>query len=623
MRTSERRGLAAVSLAALGVVFGDIGTSPLYAFKVVFGPEHGIPLTPANVFAALSMIFWTVMLIVSLKTVTLMLRFDNRGEGGVLALLSWSVNALRGRPRTTWLVTIVGAFAVSLFYGDAAITPAISVLSALEGLSIAAPGLDGLVLPISIGIIVGLFLMQRSGSAAVGALFGPVMLVWFATLALLGGIAVLSNPAVLAALDPRYAMAFVIGHPELAFVAAGAVFLCVTGVEALYADMGQFGPKPIRLAWFVLVLPALTLNYFGQGALVLADPQAVRNPFYLLAPKGMVLPLVVLATAATVIASQAVITGAFSATQQASRLNFLPRLRVLHGADRMHGQVYIPLVNWLLLVVVLALMLEFRSSASLAAAYGVAVSGNLLLVSILLLVTLPLQPDARLRWLLLPFAAFAAIEAAFFAANAVKLWYGGWVPLALALAVFTVQTTWRRGTEVIRSRKDSGPKASLDGLSIDLTGIQRVPGAAIFFASSRGGCPTSFLHNLKHNGVVHETTIFLTVEFDDVPHVPDDERVQLMRGTNGVMRLIVHVGFRENPDIVDILRLAARKGLVCSVDETSYFTSKPTIVSVSRRGPFGWRRSLFGWMVRNSASVADYFKLPANRVIELGTQVAV
>ena len=623
MRTSERRGLAAVSLAALGVVFGDIRTSPLYAFKVVFGPEHGIPLTPANVFAALSMIFWTVMLIVSLKTVTLMLRFDNRGEGGVLALLSWSVNALRGRPRTTWLVTIVGAFAVSLFYGDAAITPAISVLSALEGLSIAAPALDRLVLPISIGIIVGLFLMQRSGSAAVGALFGPVMLVWFATLALLGGIAVLSNPAVLAALDPRYAMAFVIGHPELAFVAAGAVFVCVTGVVALYADMGQFGPKPIRLAWFVLVLPALTLNYFGQGALVLADPQAVRNPFYLLAPKGMVLPLVVLATAATVIASQAVITGAFSATQQASRLNFLPRLRVLHGADRMHGQVYIPLVNWLLLVVVLALMLEFRSSASLAAAYGVAVSGNLLLVSILLLVTLPLQPDARLRWLLLPFAAFAAIEAAFFAANAVKLWYGGWVPLALALAVFTVLTTWRRGTEVIRSRKDSGPKASLDGLSIDLTGIQRVPGAAIFFASSRGGCPTSFLHNLKHNGVVHETTIFLTVEFDDVPHVPDDERVQLMRGTNGVMRLIVHVGFRENPDIVDILRLAARKGLVCSVDETSYFTSKPTIVSVSRRGPFGWRRSLFGWMVRNSASVADYFKLPANRVIELGTQVAV
>ncbi|NLD68468.1 MAG: potassium transporter Kup [Limnobacter sp.] len=623
MRTSERSGLAAVSLAALGVVFGDIGTSPLYAFKGVFGPEHGIPLTPANVYAALSMIFWTVMLIVSLKTVTLMLRFDNRGEGGVLALLSWCVNALRGRPRTTWLVTIVGAFAVSLFYGDAAITPAISVLSALEGLSIAAPALDGLVLPISIGIIVGLFLMQRSGSAAVGALFGPVMLVWFATLAVLGGIAVLSNPAVLAALDPRYAMAFIIGHPELAFIAAGAVFLCVTGAEALYADMGQFGPKPIRLAWFVLVLPALTLNYFGQGALVLADPQAVRNPFYLLAPKGMVLPLVVLATAATVIASQAVITGAFSATQQASRLNFLPRLRVLHSADRTHGQVYIPLVNWLLLVVVLALMLEFRSSASLAAAYGVAVSGNLLLVSILLLVTLPLQSDARLRWLMLPFAVFAASEAAFFAANAVKLWHGGWIPLALAIAVFTVLTTWRRGTEVMRSRKDSGPKAALDGLSIDLSGIQRVPGSAIFFASSRGGCPSSFLHNLKHNGVVHETTIFLTVEFDDVPNVPDDERVQLMRGANGIMRLIVHVGFRENPDIVGILRLAARKGLVCAVDETSYFTSKPTIVSVSRRGPFGWRRSLFGWMVRNSASVADYFKLPANRVIELGTQVAV
>jgi len=623
MTRSERTGLPAASLAALGVVFADIGTSPLYAFRVAFGPEYGIALTSANVYAVLSMIFWAVMLIVSLKYVTIMLRFDNRGEGGVLALLSWCLNALREHPRLFWPVTAIGAFAVSLFYADAVIMPAISVLAAVEGLAVARPGLEAAVLPISLSIIVGLFMIQRSGTAAIGALFGPVMLVWFGTLAVIGAVSIAQNPGVLWALDPRYALGFIVERPGIAFIAASAVFLCVTGAEALYADLGQFGANPVRVAWFSLVLPALTLNYFGQGALVLREPEAVWNPFFLLAPEAMTLPLVALAMLAAVIASQAVISGAFAATQQASRLNFLPRLRVLHISDAVRGRIYIPVANWLLLALVILLVLAFRDSTSLAAVYGIAVSGNLFLASVLMLITLPLLRGSRLRWLWLPFAGFAVLEGGFFAANVAMVGHGGWFPLVLALLVFTVLTTWRRGIEIMRAKKQAAPKAALDGLTIDLSGVTRVPGTAIFFSSSHSGCPSSFMHNLKHNNVVHDTTIFLTVEFEEMPQVPETERVQLMRGANGIIRLSAHFGYREDPDIHRILRQAARKGLVCSVEETSFFTSKPTLVSVSRRGPFGWRRSLFGWMLQNSTSVANYFKLPPNRVIELGTQVAI
>ncbi|HLS55395.1 MAG TPA: potassium transporter Kup [Zeimonas sp.] len=613
--------MPAVALAALGVVYGDIGTSPLYAFKEAFDAEHGLPLTTPNVFAVLSMIFWAVTIVVSLKHVMIMLRFDNRGEGGVLALLSYCAYQLRERPRLLWVVTILGAFAVSLFYGDAVITPAISVLSAVEGIAVAAPALDVLVLPIAIGIIVGLFLMQRRGTAAVGSFFGPVMVVWFLSLATIGVASIAHNPSVLFALDPRYALKLIVEQPGLAFVAASAVFLCVTGAEALYADMGHFGRRPVQAAWFALVLPSLTLNYFGQGALVLRDPSAARNPFFLLAPDALLVPLIALATMATVIASQATISGAFSATQQASRLNFLPRLRVLHTSDVAQGQIYIPAVNWLLMVLVVALVLGFRSSNALASAYGIAVSGDLLLGSVMMLLVLPFVKDLRMLWPL--FLLFAVLELAFFSANAVKLLHGGWFPLLLALLVFTVLTTWRRGLEIMRARKDASPKASLDGLTLDLSDASRVPGAAVFFSSSRGGCPSSFLRNLKHNKVVHEQTVFLTVEFDDVPRVPDDERIEVMRGSNGIVRVIAHFGYRENPDIDLVLRLAGRKGVVCTIDETSFFTSKPTLVSVTRRGVFGWRRSLFGWMLQNSTSVAKYFNLPPNRVVELGTQVGI
>ncbi len=623
MRSRSRPAASWPTLGVLGVVVGDIGTSPLYAFKVAFDPRIGLAPTQAHVFAVLSMIFWSVLIIVSLKYVTIMLRFDHRGEGGVLALLSHCANALRDKPRLTWLVTVLGIFAVSLFYGDAVITPAISVLAAVEGLSIATPDLHVLVLPIAIVILVLLFLFQRRGSASVGALFGPVMALWFLAIALFGVFQIVGNPRILLALDPRFAMSLVLHEPQMAFIAAAAVFLCMTGAEALYTDMGHFGRRPIRIAWFFLVLPALMLNYFGQGALVLHDPQAVRNPFYLLVPQGLLLPMVLLATAATVIASQATISGAFSATQQASRLNFLPRLRVLHTSDSVHGQIYIPAVNGLMLVTVVALVIGFGSSEALAAAYGIAVSGNLALTSIMMLIALPAFAEARLRLLWPLFAAFATIELAFFAANFAKLDTGGWFPLLLAGVVFTVLTTWRRGLEILRLRKDSGPKASRDGFPLDLSGVPRVPGTAVFFSSTPAGWPSAFLHNLKHNKVMHEQTVFLTVVFDEAPRVLDDERVEVMRSPDGILRIVAHFGFRELPDIDRALRLAARKNVVCPRDETTYFTSKPTLVSESRRGLFGWRRSLFGWLLRNSTSVANYFGLPANRVVELGTQVAV
>ncbi len=623
MSASPRSGLSAVTLAALGVVYGDIGTSPLYAFKEAFGGTHALPLTEGNVFAVLSMIFWAVTIIVSLKYVSIMLRFDHRGDGGVLALLSYCAQQVRERPRLLWLVTILGAFAVSLFYGDAVITPAISVLSAVEGLVVLAPALDVLVVPIALGIILGLFLIQRRGTAAVGAFFGPIMLGWFFALAGLGIASIAENPAVLQALDPRYALKLIVEQPSLAFLAASAVFLCMTGAEALYADMGHFGRRPVQIAWFALVLPSLTLNYFGQGALVLRDPEAARNPFYMLAPEPLLLPLIVLATAATVIASQATISGAFSATQQASRLNFLPRLRVLHTSEVAQGQIYIPAVNWLLLVLVLGLVLGFRSSGALASAYGIAVSGDLLITSLMMLIVLPLIADARLRWLWPLFLLCVVLEGSFFAANAAKLLHGGWFPIVLALLVFTVLTTWRRGIEIMRARKQAAPNAVRDGLSLDIADVPRVPGAAVFFSSSAGGCPSAFLHNLKHNRIVHEQTAFLTVQFDEGPRVADDERIEVMRGANGIVRITAHFGYREQPDVDRVLRLAARKGVACPVGETSFFTSKPTLVSVSRRGLFGWRRSLFGWMLQNSTSVARYFELPPDRVVELGTQVAI
>jgi len=620
--SNGKKGLGSITLAAIGVVYGDIGTSPLYAFREAFGGKHGIPLTADNVFAVLSMMFWAVTIIVSLKYVVLMLRFDNQGEGGVLALLSWAANTVRHKPALLWLVTVMGAFSASLFYGDAVITPAISVLSAVEGITVALPGAEHFVVPLALAVLIGLFAIQRRGTAVVGAFFGPIMIAWFVTLSVLGLASIVQTPQILMAVNPVHAVRFMLEHPGWAFLASAAVFLCLTGAEALYADMGHFGPKPVRLAWFGLVFPALMINYLGQGALLLRDPEAARNPFYLLAPEWMLVPLIGLAMAATVIASQAVISGAFSATQQASRLNFLPRLQVKHTSDTARGQVYIPLVNWGLLLLVILLVLGFQNSDRLAAAYGIAVAGDLFLSSVILLVALTFTTGAR-RALWPIFLVLAVIEFYFFVSNASKIMDGGWFPLALAAIVFTVLTTWRRGIDILRAKKEASADTIEDGLTLPLDGVPRVPGHAVFFSSSRTGCPGAFLHNLKHNHVVHETTVFLTVEFDDVPRVLDDERVEIQRGANGIARVIAHFGFREDPDIELVLRLAARKGLTLQVQSTSFFTSKPTVVSVSRRGIFGWRRSLFGWMLQNSASVASYFNLPPNRVVELGAQVGI
>ena len=623
MSASHSQRLPTLLLGALGVVFGDIGTSPLYAFKEAFAQPHGLPLTPDKVFPVLSMMFWAITLIVSIKYVLVILRFDNRGEGGVLALLSNVLSLVRDRPRLTWFVSVLGIFAASLFYGDAVITPAISVLSAVEGITVAAPSLETYIVPIALVILVGLFMLQRSGTASVGALFGPVMVVWFFTLAILGIVSIYQTPEIVAAVNPRYALMFFVEHPGWSFIALSAVFLTLTGAEALYADLGHFGVRPIQVGWFALVFPCLMLNYLGQGALVLRDPEAARNPFFLLAPDFLLVPLVILATLATVIASQATISGAFSVTQQASRLNYLPRLKVLYTSDVSQGQIYIPVVNWMLLVAVLALVMTFGSSTKLAAAYGVAVSGDLMIGSVLLTVAVLMTPARRIKLLLPLLAVFLTLELCFFAANISKVFEGGWFPLMVASIMFTVLTTWRRGMEIMRARKEASPRVASDDLDLDLSDITRVPGVAVFFSSTRTGYPASFLHNLKHNKVVHEQTVFMSIEFDDVPRVLDDDRIELQRREGGIYRLVGHFGYREDPDIRRLLKLARRKGLEIDLDDTSYFTSKPVIVSVSRRGVFGWRRSLFGWMMQNSPTAASYFRLPPNRVIELGSQVAV
>ena len=624
MSAPTHQRLPALVVASLGVVFGDIGTSPLYAFKEAFAPHDGLAVSHANVLAVLSMMVWAVTLVVSLKYITVMLRFDYRGEGGALALLSNALALARGRPALLWTASTLGILAASLFYGDAIITPAISVLSAVEGIAIAAPALERGIVPIALVILVSLFLLQRRGTAQVGALFGPIMIVWFLVLAALGIASIIETPEVLAAISPTHAIGFALTHPGPTFVVLGAVFLTLTGAEAMYADLGHFGRKPIRFGWFALVFPCLMINYFGQGALVLRDPDSVRNPFYLLAPEPLLIPLVVLATLATIIASQATISGAFSVTQQASRLNYLPRLRVLYTSETSQGQVYIPLVNWMLLVAVVLLVLGFRSSGALASAYGLAVSGDLLIGSLLLAVIVLLQPSARLRVVLLPaIAVFGALELAFLAANATKIADGGWFPLAVAVLMFTLLSTWRRGTEIVRARKDASPRSRGDAFTLDLSGIQRVPGTAVFFSSGRHGHPTSFLHNLRHNRVAHEQVVFLTVEFSDRPRVADHERLEIERGGNGIVRIIATFGYREEPDILRVLQLARRRSVEIDPADTSYFTSKPVIVSTSRRGLLGWRRSLFGWMLQNSPGTASYFALPPNRVVELGTQVAV
>ena len=610
----------ALVLAALGLVYGDIGTSPLYAFKEAFTPGHGLTPTPEHVLVTLSALFWAVTLVVSIKYVWVVLRHDNDGEGGVLALTALAHRASQSHPRLAAGVIVLGVFAAALFYGDAIITPAISVLSAIEGVAVAAPALSHWVLPITIGILVGLFLVQRHGTGRVGASFGPVTLLWFATLGVLGVISIAQTPAVLAALDPRHALQFALEHPAAAFVLMSAVFLALTGGEALYADMGHFGAWPVRVAWYGLVCPALLLNYFGQGALVMRNPAAAANPFYALAPEWFLWPLVALAAAATVIASQATISGAYSITLQASRLGFLPRIRLLHTSDTERGQIYVPAVNWLMLAGVVLLVVAFGSSSALAAAYGIAVSGTMI-VTTLLTAVIAAQRKAKRRVVLLGFLAVVfLVECVFFGSNAMKFLHGGWFPLALGALIFVLLTTWRRGSVLVaeeRTRLD----LPMDGCAAALVaGVARVPGTAVYLNSDPGRVPSALLHGLKHFKVLHRRVLFVHIEFLETPYANPGERVTATELGGDMHDVRVRFGFREEPDLPKALRqLDASYGVAAALAVT-YVVARSSIANGPGRLP-AWRAGLYAAMSRQADDPGSYFALPANQVVELGTRV--
>jgi KUP system potassium uptake protein len=609
-----------LALSALGIVYGDIGTSPLYAFKEAFTGSHALAVTQANVFATLSALFWSVMLIISIKYVWVMLRFDNEGEGGVLALTAMAHRFARHNPRWSMLVVSLGIFAAALFYGDAIITPAISVLSAVEGMHVATPELHHLVVPITIGILIGLFLIQRYGTGKVGGLFGPVTLVWFVTLAVLGIHSILQTPGVLQALNPIHALQFFYAQPGRAFIILAAVFLALTGGEALYADMGHFGARAVRCAWYGVVCPALLINYFGQGALVLRTASAVKNPFYLLAPEWLLIPLVILATAATIIASQATITGAFSMTLQASRLGYLPRLRVLHTSDVHRGQIYIPSVNWVMLIMVLILVVQFESANALAAAYGIAVSGTMIITTLLTLFITSRLPGRLHVGLVAALCLFGFMEIFFLGANLTKLEQGGWLPVLLGLFIFTLLTTWKEGTRLVGVQRREIDIPMSDFLSSPLPSVPLVPGTAVYLTSDPTLVPSALFHNLKHYKVMHERTIFLHVMTEDIPYVARKRRLTLKKLGSEMYGVTVHFGFREEPDVPKALEGLARHQIELVPLQTSYFVARSTVIDKPGNLPH-WRASLYAWMTRQSEGASTYYNLPPNSVVELGTQV--
>jgi KUP system potassium uptake protein len=621
-----RQSTAALALLALGVVYGDIGTSPLYAVKETFNPEHGIALAPANILGGVSCILWALMLVVTLKYVTLVLRANNRGEGGIMALLALATGALRERPRLNTALVVCGVIGASLFYGDAVLTPAISVLSAVEGLEVGTSAFKPYVVPISLGILVALFLIQRHGTGVVGLLFGPVCALWFLAIGAAGLWNIAKQPDILAAVHPVHAWHFVTSHGFASFVVLGSVLLAVTGAEALYADMGHFGKRAIRLAWFFLVAPALVLNYFGQGALLLADPKALENPFYLAFPSWALYPMVALATAATVIASQATISGAYSLTQQAIQLGFLPRMRVVHTSSKTMGQIYVPLVNWVLLAAIVGAVAGFGSSTRLASAYGVAVLGTMLATTLLLFFVIRDVWGYPTWTSLLATGLFLAVDATFFAAAMHKVLDGGWFPLLLGTAVFAMTMTWWRGRAALREhqRASSIPLAPLLD-SIFREPPHRVPGTAVYLTATPDATPNALLHSLKHYQALHARNVFLTIAIRPVPWVPREERVQCESLGHDCWRVSVQYGFMNRPDVARALELCAPQGLRIEPDEASYFLSREKIVPVA--GTKGWlhrmRDGLFAAMARNAGNVSDYFNIPANRVVELGTRVQI
>jgi KUP system potassium uptake protein len=620
-----RRSTAALALLALGVVYGDIGTSPLYAAKETFNPQHGIPLTPENVIGGVSAIFWALMIVVSLKYVSLVLRASNRGEGGIMALLALATSSVHGRPKVRAALLLVGVFGASLFYGDAVLTPAISVLSAVEGLEVGTEAFKPYVVPLATGILVALFAIQRLGTGFVGLLFGPVCALWFLSLGIVGILNVASAPIILRALDPAYALHFVTGHGYASFIVLGSVLLAFTGAEALYADMGHFGRRAIRIAWFGIAAPGLVLNYFGQGALLIARPQAILNPFYLACPDWALYPMVALATAATVIASQATISGAYSMTKQAVQLGYLPRIAIEHTSAQTIGQIYVPAVNWMLLAVVVAAVIGFGSSARLASAYGVAVMGTMLVTTLLTYFVLRYDWQYPLWLCVLATAFFMLIDAVFFASAMHKVQDGGWFPLVLGAIAFFMMMTWRRGRSLLLDRlREASPP--LDGFlqSLFLYPLQRVPGTAVFLTSSPGATPNALLHSLKHYKVLHAQNVFLTVEFREVPWVEPECRVVCERLADDCWRVGARYGFLERPDVALALEICAPEGLQLDPMEVTYFLSREKLVpGTAEKGIARWRDRIFAAMVRNAGSITDFFNIPSNRVVELGTRVEI
>ena len=622
MQTSKS-SLAALTLSAIGVVYGDIGTSVLYAMKEVFGSGH-VPFTPDNIYGILSIFFWTLTVIVSIKYVVLILRADNHGEGGLVAMLALASQAVKDKPQLRGVLLTVGIFGTCLFYGDGVITPAISVLGAMEGLEVISPTFKQYVVPLTLVILFCLFLVQKKGTAGIGKFFGPITLVWFAVLALLGVVHIATNPAILWAISPHYALGFMWANPGITFIILGAVVLCVTGAEALYADLGHFGKKPIRLAWFSVVMPALVLNYFGQGALLLKNPEAVKNPFYLMAPDWALIPLLVLATLAAVIASQALITGAFSVTKQVIQLGYLPRLNILHTSVREAGQIYIPFVNWGLFVAIVLAVVMFKTSGNLAAAYGIAVTTDMLITTILTFYVVRYSWKYPLWLCVVATGWFFVVDFAFFASNLLKLFAGGWFPLMIGGAIFTLMLTWKQGRRMlaVKQKEDAlDLKSFLDAVFVSPP--TRVEGTAVFLTSDKGTVPNALLHNLKHNKVLHEKNLFVTWRSHEVPWIGMSKRVEVEALGHHCWQVVLHYGFKNDPDVPAALEQMKNRGCEMEPMTTSYFLSRDTVVPTLGEGMAPWREKLFAQMHHNASGAADFLNLPTNSVVELGSKIEI
>jgi KUP system potassium uptake protein len=621
--SAKKSSLAALTLGAIGVVYGDIGTSVLYAMKEVFGSGH-VPFTTDNVYGILSIFFWTLTVIVSIKYVVLVLRADNHGEGGLVAMLALASQSVKDRPQLRRVLLVVGIFGTCLFYGDGVITPAISVLSAVEGLEVISPAFTGYVIPLTLIILFGLFAVQKRGTAGIGKFFGPLTVLWFGVLAVLGLVQIVDHPEILWAISPHYALGFIWNNPGTTFIILGAVVLCVTGAEALYADLGHFGKKPVRLAWFSVVMPALVINYFGQGALLLKNPEAVKNPFYLMAPDWALLPLVGLATMATVIASQALISGAFSVTKQVIQLGYLPRLQVTHTSVKDTGQVYLPFVNWGLFAAIVLAVVMFKSSSNLAAAYGIAVCTDMLITTVLTFYVIRYGWKYPLWLCIAATGFFFVVDFAFWASNLLKLFAGGWFPLMIGGLVFTLMMTWKEGRNILN--------AKLRADALDLTSFleavfvsppARVEGTAVFLTAEVDSVPNALLHNLKHNKVLHTTNLFVTVRNHEIPWIGLDKRVQVDSLGHDCWQVVIHYGFKNDPDVPKALELIIGRG--CDLDpmSTSYFLSRDTVVPTLGDGMAPWREKLFAQMHHNASAAADFLNLPNNSVVEMGSKIEI